>query len=190
LRRVDTIILQFEVPLETVYHTVRFAQAHRIRCIVNPAPAIPAVVGELTGADYLIPNETEAERITGLPVQTLGEAGACAASLLERGFRKVLITLGARGALLAAPSGRTYIKPFEVIALDTTRAGDAFIGSLAVFLAEGLPEHTAIARASLYAAQSTTRVTTSSGIRSRRRGPSSALPFHSQIISRGHSART
>ena len=160
LRRAQTIILQFEIPLETVYHTVRFARLHNIRCIVNPAPAIPASLSDLTGADYFIPNETEAELITAMPVQTLEQAAACAASLLQKGFRRVLITLGARGALLADPSGHVHIRPFEVNAVDTTGAGDAFIGSLAVFLAEGLAEKEAVERASLYAALSTTRVGT------------------------------
>jgi ribokinase len=160
LRRVDTIILQFEIPLATIYHTVRFARTHGIRCIVNPAPAVPASLADLTGADYFIPNETEAELITGLPVQTLEQAGACATALLEKGFRRVVITLGARGALLADSAGHVHVAPFPVKAMDTTGAGDAFIGSLAVFLAEGVPEKDAVARASLYAALSTTRVGT------------------------------
>src|ERR1700730_3796572 len=88
LRAVDTIILQFEIPLATIYHTVRFARAHNIRCIVNPAPAVPASLGDLTGADYFIPNETEAELITGLPVQTMEQAAACATALLGKGFRR------------------------------------------------------------------------------------------------------
>lgn len=160
LSRVDTIIVQFEVPLETIYHTVRFARANNIRCIVNPAPAVPASLADLTGADYFIPNETEAELITGLPVQTIEQAAAAAAALLGKGFRKVVITLGARGALFADSTGHVHIPPFAVSAVDTTGAGDAFIGSLAVFLAEGVPEKDAVARASLYAALSTTRVGT------------------------------
>jgi ribokinase len=160
LRRVQTIILQFEVPLETIYHTVRFARTHQIRCIVNPAPAVPASLADLIEADYFIPNETEAELITGFPVQTIEQATACANSLVNKGFRRVLLTLGARGALLAEAAGHTHIAPFEVRARDTSGAGDAFIGSLAVFLAEGLPERAAVARASLYAAMSTTRVGT------------------------------
>lgn len=160
LRRVHTIIMQFEVPLTTIYHTVRFARAHNIRCIVNPAPAVPVSLGDLVDADYFIPNETEAELITGLPVQTIEQAAACGAALLRKGFRRVVITLGARGALLADASGHVHIPPFPVTAVDTTGAGDAFIGSLAVFLAEGVPEKDAIARASLYAALSTTRVGT------------------------------
>jgi ribokinase len=160
LSRVHTIIMQFEVPLATIYHTVRFARAHNIRCIVNPAPAVPASLGDLAGADYFIPNESEAELITGLPVQTIEQAAACAAALVGKGFRRVVITLGARGALLADETGNVHIPPFAVTAVDTTGAGDAFIGSLAVFLAEGVPEKEAIARASLYAALSTTRVGT------------------------------
>jgi ribokinase len=160
LRRVDTIILQFEIPLATIYHTVRFARAHNIRCIVNPAPAVPSSLADLTGADYFIPNETEAELITGLPVQTLEQAATCAAALVQKGFRRVLLTLGARGALLADATGHVHVPPFPVTPVDTTGAGDAFIGSLSVFLAEGIPERDAVARASLYAALSTTRVGT------------------------------
>jgi ribokinase len=160
LERMDAIILQFEIPLETIYHTIRFARAHAIRCIVNPAPAVPANLAELAGADYFIPNETEAELLTGQPVRSEADAAACAAVLLGHGFRRVVITLGARGSLLADAAGHTLVHPFPVTAADTTGAGDAFIGSLAVFLAEGAPEQQAVARANLYAALSTTRIGT------------------------------
>jgi len=160
LRSVDTIILQFEIPLQTIYHTVRFARANKIRCIVNPAPAVPANLADLAQADYFIPNETEAELITGRPVRTLEDAGACATALLGKGFQRVVITLGSRGSLLAGPAGHVHVAPFPVTAVDTTGAGDAFIGSLAVFLAEGMPEQDALARANLYAGLSTTRVGT------------------------------
>jgi ribokinase len=160
LRRVDTIILQFEIPLETIYHTVRFARANKIRCIVNPAPAVAASLADLTQADYFIPNETEAEVISGRPVRTVEDAAACATALLQKGFQRVVITLGARGSLLASPAGQVHVPAFPVTAVDTTGAGDAFIGSLAVFLAEGMSEKDALARASLYAALSTTRVGT------------------------------
>jgi ribokinase len=160
LRGVDTIILQFEIPLATIYHTVRLARANNIRCIVNPAPALPADLAQLTAADYFIPNETEAELITGHPVHTVEEAGACTKALLQKGFRKVILTLGARGALLADAAGTVHVPPYTVTAVDTTGAGDAFIGSLAVFLAEGVDEKEAVARANLYAGLSTTRVGT------------------------------
>src|SRR5579871_4536937 len=160
LRTVDTLILQFEIPLETIYHAVRFAKANGIRCIVNPAPALPADWARLTQADYFIPNETEAELITGLPIETLDQARACAASLLERGFHKVVLTLGSRGSLIASAGASAHAPAYEVQSVDTTGAGDAFIGSLATFLAEGIPEPEALARANLYAGLSTTRVGT------------------------------
>ena len=160
LRGVDTIILQFEIPLETIYHTVRFARANKIRCIVNPAPALPADLAQLAAADYFIPNETEAELIGGHPVHTVEEAVTCATALLRKGFRKVVLTLGARGSLLADESGAVHVPPYPVTAVDSTGAGDAFIGSLAVFLAEGAPEKEAVAHANLYAGLSTTRVGT------------------------------
>jgi ribokinase len=158
LERMDAIILQFEIPVETVYHTLRFARAHKIRCIVNPAPAVPVSLAELAGADYFIPNETEAEQLTGMPVRSEVEAAACAAALLAKGFKRVIITLGARGSLLADAGGHLLVRPFPVTAIDTTGAGDAFIGSLAVFLAEGVSEEGAMARANLYAGLSITRV--------------------------------
>jgi len=79
---------------------------------------------------------------------------------LSRGFQRIVITLGARGSLLAKADEHVHVAPFAVTAIDTTGAGDAFIGSLAVFLAEGMPETDALARANLYAALSTTRVGT------------------------------
>ena len=160
LRDVDAIILQFEVPLETVYYTVSFAKAHGIRCIVNPAPAAPADIKQLASADLFIPNETEAEQITGLPVHSDAEAIACASALLAKGFQRVVITLGSRGSLIADAKGHERVPPYSVTSVDSSGAGDAFIGSLAVFLAEGMPERQALARANLYAALSTTRVGT------------------------------
>jgi ribokinase len=111
LAQAQIIVLQFEIPLETIYHTVRFAKSRGIRCIVNPAPALPANISELSTADYFIPNETEAEITTGLPARTLAEAKACASTLLSHGFRRVVITLGARGLLLADATGIAAIAP-------------------------------------------------------------------------------
>jgi len=160
LRKADTIVMQFEVPLRTVYHTVKFAKANGIRCLVNPAPAQPVDFEELGAADYLIPNESEAETITGMPVQSIDDAKKCAEFLLRQGIRRVVITLGERGSLVAGPDGMELIPAFKVQAVDTTGAGDAFIGSFAVFLGEGLPEKEAQRRANLYAALSTTKVGT------------------------------
>ena len=160
LRKADAIIVQFEIPLRAVYHTVKFARANGIRCIVNPAPAQPVDFKELGAADYFIPNESEAEAITGMPVRSIDDAKKCAKFLLLQGMRRVVITLGERGSLAAGPDRIALIPAFKVQALDTTGAGDAFIGSFAVFLSEGLPEEEALPRANLYAALSTTKLGT------------------------------
>jgi ribokinase len=160
LRKANAIVLQFEIPLLTVYHAVQFAKTNGIRCIVNPAPAQPVDFDQLRGAEYFIPNESEAETITGMPVHTAGDAKGCAQFLLEKGMRRVIITRGERGCLLADHESVEFLPAFQVSSVDTTGAGDAFIGSFAVFLGEGLPEKEALRRASLYAALSTTKVGT------------------------------
>lgn len=160
LRTADCIVLQFEIPLETVYYTVAFARKHGIRCIVNPAPAQPVDMDAIADLDYFVPNETEAETITSLPVRTVDEAKRCARRLLEGRIRRVIITLGAQGSLLAGGASMEHVPPFSVRSIDSTGAGDAFIGSFAVFLAEGATEQEAIRRANLYAALSTTSIGT------------------------------
>ena len=160
LKTVDCIVLQFEIPLETVYYSVSFARKNGIRCIVNPAPAQPADMNALAGLDYFVPNESEAETITGMPVRNVDEAKKCAEKLLSAGVKRVIITLGANGSLLASREAMEHIAAFSVKSVDSTGAGDAFIGSFAVFLGEGLQEKEALARANLYAALSTTKVGT------------------------------
>jgi ribokinase len=169
LRGAACIVLQLEIPLETVYHTLRFARAHGIPSILNPAPAQPLDLAEVAHADYVIPNETEAEALTGLPVRTVDEAREAASRLLSSGVRRVIVTLGANGALLAGPEGARHVPPVAVQPADTTGAGDAFIGSFACSLAAGCPEAESIARANLYAALSTLSTGTQSSFVSRER---------------------
>ena len=160
LKTADCIVLQFEIPLETVYYTVGFARKHGIRCIVNPAPAQPVDLAALKDLDYFVPNETEAETVTGLPVKSVDDAKKCAQKFLDGGLKRVIITLGANGSLLASRDGSQHIPPFPVKSVDSTGAGDAFIGSFAVFLGEGVPEREAVRCANLYAGLSTTGVGT------------------------------
>jgi len=160
LLQADCIVLQLEVPLETVYYTLRFARQHGIRTILNPAPGQPVDLAEVANADYVIPNETEAEALSGMPVHNVPEAWTCAASLVERGLERVIVTLGENGALCADRGGVRHVPPHRVQPVDTTGAGDAFIGSLACFLASGYEENDAIARANVYAALSTLAVGT------------------------------
>jgi ribokinase len=155
LEGVDFLVMQLEVPIETVYYALRFAHEHGIRSILNPAPGQALDLAQVAHADYVIPNETEAEALAGMPVHNLEDARACARKLLDGGIGRVIVTLGSNGALCAGPDGMTHIPAFAVQPVDTTGAGDAFIGSLACFLAEGLAEMEAISRANLYAALST-----------------------------------
>jgi len=160
LKAADCIVLQFEIPLETVYYTVAFARKHGIRCILNPAPGQLVEMGALTDLDYFVPNESEAETVTGLPVRSVDGAKKCAEKLMTGGIRRVIITLGANGSLLAARGVSEHVPAFAVKSVDSSGAGDAFIGSFAVFLAEGIPELEAVRRANLYAGLSTTGVGT------------------------------
>jgi ribokinase len=155
LEGADFLVLQLEIPVETVYYAMRFAHTRGIRTILNPAPGQALDLARISPADYVIPNETEAEALAGIPVRNLRDAEACARKLLAGGVRRVIVTLGEDGALLAAPDSVRHVAPFAVRPIDTTGAGDAFIGSLACFLAEGFEEIEAISRANLYAALST-----------------------------------
>ncbi len=160
LKAADCIVLQFEIPLETVYYTVAFARTHGIRCILNPAPGQAVDVRALAGLDYFVPNESEAETISGIAVRNVEDAKKCAEKLVAGGIRRVIITLGASGSLLAGEAFSEHVPPFAVKSIDSTGAGDAFIGSFAVFLAEEVAEREAVRRANLYAGLSTTGVGT------------------------------
>jgi ribokinase len=160
LRESDCIVLQLEIPIETVYYTLRFARKHGVRTILNPAPAQPLDLQEAGNADYVVPNETEAEALAAMPVRDIDDARGCAEWLLNQGLRRVILTLGANGALLAGKEGMRHLPAFPVNPVDTSGAGDAFIGSFACFLAGGCAETEAISRSNLYAALSTLAVGT------------------------------
>jgi ribokinase len=160
LKSADCIVLQFEIPLETVYYTVAFARKHGIRCILNPAPGQPVEMRALADLDYFVPNESEAETVTSIPVRNVEDAKKCAEKLMTAGIRRVIITMGANGSLLAGRDLSEHVPAFSVKSVDSSGAGDAFIGSFAVFLAEGVSELEAARRANLYAGLSTTGVGT------------------------------
>lgn len=169
LKAADCIVLQFEIPVETVYYTIQFARKHGIRCILNPAPAQTVDLTALKDLDYFVPNESEAETITGQAVKNVEDAKKCAEKLVASGIRRVIITLGANGSFLASRDGSEHVPAFAVNSIDSSGAGDAFIGSFAVFLAEGLLEKEAVRRANLYAALSTTGVGTQKSFSDRAR---------------------
>jgi ribokinase len=145
----------------------RLARAAGVKTVLNPAPArqLPEELLKLT--DFCIPNEPEIENLTGHAVTTPQEAAAAARKLLKCGPHTVIVTLGEWGALLMEEQRAVHIPAPKVKAVDTTGAGDVFIGSLAVHLAEGLPVDQAVRRANTIAALSTTRPGTQSSFPTR-----------------------
>ena len=158
LRTCDLILLQLEVPLETVYAAIEFGKRHGVRTVLNPAPATPDLkVERIRAVSFFIPNETELAILTGLPVDTEANVVQAARTLLAQGIETVIVTLGSRGALLITSSGTKRIEPVNVNPVDTTGAGDAFVGSFARFFAGGLTPEEALTQAARYAADSVTR---------------------------------
>ncbi len=158
LKACDLILLQLEVPLDTVYAALVFGKRYGVKTALNPAPAVRNLdMGYVRLAGVLTPNETELAILTGMPVESEDEIAAAARRLVGEGLETVIVTLGARGALLASPQGEKRIAPVKVEAVDSTGAGDAFIGAFARYSAAGLGIEAALDRATLYAAQSVTK---------------------------------
>jgi ribokinase len=133
----DALFLQLESPLETVTRAAEVARAHGVKVILNPAPARSLPGALLSLVDVLIPNESETALLTGMPVGDQAEAEAAATALRGLGVGTVILTLGERGALLAREEKTELFPAFDVTSVDTTAAGDAFVGGFAVALAEG-----------------------------------------------------
>ena len=158
LKTCDLILLQLEVPLETVYATIRFGKKHGVRVVLNPAPATPELdIAHVRAVAYFIPNETELAILTKMPTETEADIEAAAKTLLAQGVQAVIVTMGGRGALLATAAGVQRIQPVRVTPVDTTGAGDAFVGAFARYHAAGATLEAALARAARYAADSVTR---------------------------------
>jgi len=135
LEQADVVLVQLEIPEPTVEEALRQGRAAGAITILNPAPAAgPLSPSILSSVDVLVPNETEAVALTGLTAEQAGPA------LLRPGTGAVIVTLGARGALVATPGRLDRVAPVVVDAVDTTGAGDAFCGTLAAQLA-GLGRH-------------------------------------------------
>jgi ribokinase len=157
-RRAGVMLVQLETPLNTVARAVELASKAGVRVILNPAPARALPERVLRSVSILTPNEHEAETLTGVKVD--GESGAvrAAEALMRRGVKTVIVTLGARGALVADGGARGIIRGFKVRAVDSTAAGDIFNGALAVALAEGRALQDAVRFAQAAAAISVTRL--------------------------------
>lgn len=158
LRRCSLILLQLEIPLETVYHTIDWATREGIEVLLNPAPATPELdVGRVLAATFLVPNQTELAIMTGLPTATREEVERAARVLVEKGVRTVIVTLGAEGALLVTAERVRHVPPVTVRPRDTSGAGDAFIGAFAQHYVHSRDIEAAMAWGATYAADSITR---------------------------------
>jgi ribokinase len=157
IRPARALLCQLEVPTEAVLEAFRLARAAGVRTILNPAPAVPLPDELLRLTDVCVPNETELQIISGRFTLGLEESGKAALDIMHRGPPTVIVTLGERGALLVTKEGTEHISAVPVEAVDPTGAGDAFIGALAVFLAEGRMLKEAARWANAAAALSVTR---------------------------------
>jgi ribokinase len=131
------LLLQFEIPMEAVIHSARLAREKGLLVVLNPAPARNIPDDLLRIADYILPNETELGLLTGKPVSNPALVEEAAHILIARGARNIIVTLGAEGALIVNQDVATLIPAFKVKVVDTTAAGDAFIGGFAVGLLNG-----------------------------------------------------
>lgn len=158
LKVCSLIILQLEVPLETVYAAIDFGNAHGIKVLLNPAPASPDLdVARLKGCEFVMPNETELSLMTGMPVDNAEQVQAAAEKLLAGGIRNVIVTMGSQGSMWVSAAGVQRVASLQVKAVDTTGAGDSFIGCFAAeYVAHG-DVLQAMELASKYAAFGVTR---------------------------------
>lgn len=126
----DILISQFEVPEEVILEAFKIAKENNKVTILNPAPAKKIDEELLKYTDIIIPNETEAELLTGIKVNDLESAKLAANGLLEKGVKFVIVTLGSKGAAVISKEGGQIVEAYKVKAIDTTAAGDSFIGGL------------------------------------------------------------
>ena len=166
----EIVLMQLEIPLETVIHAAGIAAEAGKKVILNPAPAqkLPARLLEMLF--MITPNETEAELLTGIRVSDRESAEKAARALLACGVEVVVVTLGSQGALLLTQDCCELIPAFQVVAVDTTAAGDCFNGALAVALSEGASLENAVSFANKAASISVTRL-----------GAQASMPFRSDV---------
>ena len=166
----EVLLCQLEVPLVVVRWALETARRHDVPTILNPAPAQPLGDEILALAGYLTPNEGEAGALSGRPVDDLDSAREAAERLAARGAGRVLVTLGGRGILALDGGTALHFPAFPITPVDTTAAGDAFNGALAVGLAAGGDLEQAVPLASAAAALACTK-----------RGAQDSLPYRADV---------
>ncbi|PWC09319.1 ribokinase [Brenneria roseae subsp. americana] len=166
----SALLMQLESPLETVIAAARLAHDHQTKVILNPAPACELPDELLSLVDMITPNETEAQYLTGVTVETEEDAARAAQVLHGKGIETVLITLGSRGVWLSMKGEGQRIPGYRVKAVDTIAAGDTFNGALVTALLENQPMSSAVKFAHAAAAIAVTR-----------RGAQPSVPWRDEI---------
>ena len=138
--RADLILMQLEIPQQTVVHTIRQAHSLNIPVILNPAPVGQEINPAIFEADILIPNQDETTRLCGEPAHDIHSAKLAGSALVAHGARAVVVTLGRRGAVAITADYIFPVAPFNAKVVDTTGAGDAFCGAFAVACANGMKQ--------------------------------------------------
>lgn len=155
----DVLLAQMEIPLPAIKRAFEVARQGKTFCILNPAPARPLPDEIYQMIDLITPNQNEAKALTGISAETVEGAESAGKALIDRGVPAVIITLGAQGALLVLPNETHHLEGLHIQdALDTTGAGDAFMGGLAVSLANGKSLLKAIRFANVVGVLSTRRL--------------------------------
>lgn len=169
------LLVQHEIPAATVDHAVRAAAAKGWKVIVNPAPARELSPATLELIDILVPNETEASILAAMPVNTVEDASKAAGKFLGQGVQTVIVTLGEKGAVGCTPAGQWHIPSRCVPVVDTTAAGDAYIGALATGLTEKRSLEECMRFAAMVASISVTRP-----------GAQPSLPWRHELPEQSH----
>ncbi|MES2040268.1 MAG: ribokinase [Pseudomonadota bacterium] len=165
------LVCQLETPLATVTRAIEIARAQGVKVILNPAPAQDLTDALLAQVDYLILNETEASQLSGVTVVDQTSAKAASEQILQRGTGTVLLTMGEHGALITESTGSQFIPAVKVDVVDTTAAGDTFVGAFAVGLANGLSVIDASREAQYTAALTVTKL-----------GAQTSIPQRQQVL--------
>ncbi|BDD00641.1 ribokinase [Persicobacter psychrovividus] len=167
----EYIVMQLEVPMETIAFMADVAGRYQKKLILNPAPAQPLSDQVLANCYMLTPNETEAEAICGLPVTDAQSAGKAAQQIRAKGVEVVIITLGENGVFVSCESFEGMVPCPKVTAVDTTAAGDTFTGALTAFLNEGIALENAVVLANKAASIAVTRA-----------GAQASIPLRSEVV--------
>ncbi len=170
IQQADFLVMQLEIPMETVKQAAKLAHQSDMKVIVNPAPATALPDDLYPLIDYLIPNESELSLLSGLPVTSTEEVKNASQVLLKRGIKNLVVTRGEQGVYYLGEDQEISISAYTVRSVDSTAAGDAFIGGFVTALAEDLPMQTILMRGCASGALAVTK-----------QGAQTSLPFDNEV---------